>query len=193
VAVDRIKHTKPASQRTFLDELEPIPYEITEEELASMDPKMKKVLFGIEEQEEPEEELLEETPAGVDSAEAEAKEKPAESAPEPEPQEVFDPATIADFPPREGHSITVIFPQLEGFEEAESAVGTVAEHRIEEIGGRLWLAARYGAAEAVELKRLNELLGQRDDAVVLVDGKRPPFGRTLWLPLMYIFTASAEE
>lgn len=50
MVVDRIKHTKPASQRTFLDELEPIPYEITEEELASMDPRMKKILFGIEEE-----------------------------------------------------------------------------------------------------------------------------------------------
>ncbi|HUX08349.1 MAG TPA: hypothetical protein VMX35_13670 [Acidobacteriota bacterium] len=193
MAVDRIKHTKPASQRTFLDELEPIPYEITEEELASLDPQMKKVLFGIEEQEEPEERHPEETPAEAMADESVAEEQPAEPAPEPEQQEVFDPATIADFPPHEGHSITVIFPQLEGFEEAESAAGSVAENRVEEIGGRLWFAARYGADEAIELKRLNELLGQRDDVVVLVDGKRPPYGRTLWLPLMYIFTASAED
>jgi len=51
MAVDRIRHTKPASQRSFLDELEPIPYEITAEELASMDPRMRRILFGHEEPE----------------------------------------------------------------------------------------------------------------------------------------------
>lgn len=49
MSVDRIKHTKPASRRTFLDELEPIPYEITREEIAAMDPRMRKVLFGSSE------------------------------------------------------------------------------------------------------------------------------------------------
>jgi hypothetical protein len=196
VAVDRIKHTKPASQRTFLDELEPIPYEITEEELASMDPKMKKVLFGIEEEEAPAEaEAVEPTP--VEKAEsADAARQPTEeekSESEPEQQAVFDPATLADFSPRVGHTITVIFPQLEGFEEAEKAATAVAEHRITEVAGRRWFAARFGAAEAVALKKLNELLGEREDVVVLVDGKRPPYGRTLWLPLMYIFTANSGE
>jgi len=46
MGVDRIRHTKPASKRTFLDELEPIPYEITWEEMAEMSPRMREVLFG---------------------------------------------------------------------------------------------------------------------------------------------------
>jgi hypothetical protein len=194
VAVDRIKHTKPASQRTFLDELEPIPYEITEEELASMDPKMKKVLFGIEERDESIAEKADEVSA-PETAElaAEAEESPEAAPAEPreEPREIFDPATVADFPPREGHTITVIFPPREGFEEAENAARAAAEHRETEVAGRLWFAARFGASEAVGLKQLNEQLGGREDVTVLVDGKRPPFGRTLWLPLMYIFTAKS--
>jgi hypothetical protein len=49
MGVDRIKHTKPASKRTFLDELEPIPYEITVEEIRAMDPDMREILFGYRE------------------------------------------------------------------------------------------------------------------------------------------------
>jgi hypothetical protein len=58
MAVDKIKHTKPASKRTFLDELEPIPYEVTEEEIKAMDPRMREILFGYSEL--PEDESTEE-------------------------------------------------------------------------------------------------------------------------------------
>ena len=97
MAVDRIKHTKPASERTFLDELEPIPYEITEEELAAMDPRMKRILFGIEE------------PGTADTSQV-----PAEKDGRPEVLQImkvsieerraerFDPRSVADFIPVEG-------------------------------------------------------------------------------------------
>jgi len=204
MAIDRIKHTKPASERTFLDELEPIPYEITEEELAKMDPRMRKILFGYEEggaeAEEPEA-TEEETPPQAEAAKAkrerevakaEDAEPPVPVEEEPEP---FDPTPVADFPPAEGSTITLIFAAGEGGgdDEAEALARAAAEHREAELGGRRWHAVRYAAAGAGELKRLNELLGEREDVVVLVDGKRPPFGRSLWLPLMYIFTAAGEE
>lgn len=57
MGVDRIKHNKPASKRTFLDELEPIPYEITEEEIRQMDPHMREVLFGYRDLPQEEERL----------------------------------------------------------------------------------------------------------------------------------------
>jgi hypothetical protein len=183
MAVDRIKHTKPASQRTFLDELEPIPYEITEEELSSMDPRMKKVLFGIGEQEEeaPEPEAEEAAEVAGESVEDKPEIEKAEL------EESFDPVSVADFPQREGRSVTVIFPVLEGFEEAENVARAAAEHREVEAEGQTWHAARFGMAEAAELKHLNELLGEREDVVVLVNGLRPPYARSLWLPMMYIF------
>ena len=198
MVIDRIKHTKPASERTFLDELEPIPYEITEEELAKMDPRMRKILFGYEEggaeaegTEAPEEETPPQSEAAKEEvAKAEEAESPEPVEEEPEP---FDPTPVADFPPAEGRTITLIFAAGEGDEEAEALARAAAEHREAELEGRRWHAVRYAAAGAGELKQLNELLGEREDVVVLVDGKRPPYGRSLWLPLMYIFTAASEE
>ena len=202
MAIDRIKHNKPASERTFLDELEPIPYEITEEELARMDPRMRKILFGHEESgaeaEEPEA-PEEDTPPQAEAAKGEGEAAKTEGAEPPVPveeePEPFDPTPVADFPPAEWSTITLIFAAGEGGgdDEAEALARAAAEHREAELGGRRWHAVRYAAAGAGELKRLNELLGERDDVVVLVDGKRPPFGRSLWLPLMYIFTAAGEE
>lgn len=199
MAVDRIKHTKPASQRTFLDELEPIPYEITEEELASMDPRMKKILFGIEEsavESEGVEAVEEESPEDKDEPQVQEP-IPLEVAaeqPEPPPAEEFDPATIADFPPKEGFNITVIFPALDGDDKAEELARAAPEHIESEQKGRRWHAARFSRAHAVELKALDETLDvNREDITVLVNGKKPPYGRSLWLKMMYLFTAGVKE
>ena len=192
MVVDRIKHNKPASQRTFLDELEPIPYEITEEELASMDPRMKKILFGIEEPAEPPEE-----PQVTSEPEPVEKEPEPETAgpqEKPEPEEVFDPATIADFPQVDRHNITVIFPVREGDETAEELARTAPEHIEVEREGKRWHAARFGREHADELKALDEELDvRRDDIVVLVNGKKAAYGRGLWLKMMYIFTAAKAD
>ena len=227
MAVDRIKHTKPASQRTFLDELEPIPYEISEEELAAMDPRMKKILFGIDQAADYEDDLDEPDDADVEVSAADLLEEGEDSqvdavvrketdaqpeqllieksaAPEEqpaakpalaeEPEEAeFDPRSVAEFPAREGHHIALVFQEREGYEAAVLAARDAVEHIEKEIEGAVWHAARFGRAEAEALKRLNDLLGDRDDVYVLVDGVRAPFGRSLWLPMMYVFTSGKDE
>lgn len=203
MAVDRIKYTKPASKRTFLDELEPIPYEITEEELASMDPRMKRILFGIEE------------PAGepvrVTGAEEQDKQKsekeseqekvPTESEaqsaltfePEQSAEKEIDYSGLIDFPSAPNPHITVVFPVEEGEEELESLARAAEDHKEEEIESRRWHAVRFSPSGADCLEKINQLVGTRADVITLVNGKRVPFGRNLWLPLMYIFTAGMHE
>jgi hypothetical protein len=189
MAVDRIKHTKPASERTFLDELEPIPYEITEEELASMDPRMKRILFGIEEA----------TGPSPTQTQADQKKKPevlqvTNVRIEEKPSERLDPRSIADFPPVEGFNITMVFPAAGGDERAEELARSAPEHVEVEREGRRWHAARFRKEHALELKALDEALDpERDDVYVLVNGKLAPYGRSLWLRMMYIFTAGKTE
>lgn len=109
------------------------------------------------------------------------------------PEEHFDPATIADFPPAEGYNITVIFTAGEEDAAASELARSTDDHTEVEQGGKRWIAARFGLDQADKLKRLNELLGKREEVIVLVDGKRVPFARTLWLPLSYIFTSSEQQ
>ena len=200
MAVDRIKHTKPASERTFLDELEPIPYEITEEELASMDPKMKKILFGIEEPpERPEIVEAEETGETVEepaaAAEVQAREQPeTQEAAREETEQEFDPRIVADFPPTDRFTITLVFPVGAGEEKADELARGAPEYKEVVIGGRRWHAARFYREQATRLKALDENLDvKREDVYVLVNGKRAPFGRALWLKMMYIFTAGVQD
>lgn len=202
MAVDKIKHTKPASQRTFLDELEPIPYEITEEELAAMDPRMKKILFGIEEEPAPDEGAgHQKVPEKKKTVKKKSKAKALpkqKKAPRPEkkpppPKPAFDPASVADFEPVDRHTVTMIFASADGDEELEDIVSSIEDRRETVHKGRRWLAVRFDSDSAVQLQQLNEKLGKREDVHVLVDGRRVPFGRSLWLPLMYIFTAGRTE
>jgi hypothetical protein len=185
MAVDRIKHTKPASERTFLDELEPIPYEITEEELAVMDPRMKRILFGIEEPSGP-------SPTQSPAARGETPDvlQITRITIEEKHVERFDPRSIADFAPVEGFNLTIIFPAAGGDERAEELARSAPEHVEVEKEGRRWHAARFRKEHALELKALDEALDpKRDDVSVLVNGKLAPYGRSLWLRMMYIFTA----
>jgi hypothetical protein len=46
MVVDRIKHTKPPAKRSFMDELEPIPYTISPSEIAALPPRIREILFG---------------------------------------------------------------------------------------------------------------------------------------------------
>lgn len=200
MAVDRIKYTKPASKRTFLDELEPIPYEITEEELASMDPRMKRILFGIEEPAE--EPARTETQAPKPEVEEAVPEK-AVAESDPQSSLTFEPAQpagkeidysgLVDFPPAPNPHITVVFPVEDGEEELESLARAAEDHREEGIEGRRWHSVRFSPSRADRLEKINQLVGTRADVVTLVNGKRVPFGRNLWLPLMYIFTAGMHE
>lgn len=197
MAVDRIKYTKPASKRTFLDELEPIPYEITEEELASMDPRMKRILFGIE---EPVTEAIADTKeTTVTAEEPQQKETPPKSESqsirsiEPQQPEEIDYSGLVDFPPAPNPHITVVFPVGEGEEVLESLAREADDHNEAEIDGRRWHAVRFSPHQADRLEKINQLVGTRAEVITLVNGKRLPFGRNLWLPLMYIFTAGMHE
>jgi hypothetical protein len=210
MAVDRIKHTKPASRRTFLDELEPIPYEISEEELARMDPRMREILFGIKEDDsvaedisaaEPDEEI-----AGDDTEEltedTEIIEEDVSPPEEPEEKEeqvseteedTFDYYKLAEFPDDVHPSVTLIFHAENSEEEIINLAKSGSAYRAETVGDRTWHAARFGRAEAEPLRALNALLGDRQDMLVMFNGRRVPFGRSLWLPMMYIFTSAEKE
>lgn len=202
MAVDRIKHTKPASRRTFLDELEPIPYEITEEEMARMDPRMKQILFGIapakeepveEEEEKPRRQVVKPVEPVV------APETAAETLPTPAAQPEAPDLTpliralADDFLPAPTPHITVIFPAE--MEEAEivQLAREAGQYRAADIAGRLWHAARFERPQAESLRRLNDLLGEREGMITLANGRQVPYGRSLWLPLMFIFTAGRQE
>lgn len=200
MAVDRIKHTKPASRRTFLDELEPIPYEITEEELAKMDPRMKQILFGIAPvKEEP---ILEEKPESATRIQVPAPEQPAPeiSVIEPEPVQPEKPditpvlRALADgFAPAPTPHITLIFPAEEEESEIVSLARAAGAYHADLIEGRLWHAARFEKPQAETLRRLNDLLGERQGMITLANGRQVPYGRSLWLPMMFIFTTSRED
>lgn len=201
MAVDRIKYTKPASKRTFLDELEPIPYEITEEELASMDPRMKRILFGIAEPAaEPAREAgaeAHETPAAAEEQEKTTDESESQSAltfePEQAAEKEIDYSALVNFPPAPNPHIAVVFPVEDGEDELEGLARAAEDHNEMEIDGRRWHAVRFLPPQSDRLEKINQLVGTRADVITLVNGKRVPFGRNLWLPLMYIFTAGMHE
>ena len=210
MAVDRIKHTKPASRRTFLDELEPIPYEITDEEIAAMDPRMRKILFDIDESDH-DDDIIEEEPDVTDenldavappAIPEEEKTKKAKKAKEPEPareeeiveeiDEPFDPVNLFALPEAPGPHVTLIFPAEEGETEILKIAKSVRNFDTQKGDGQAWHCARFGREEAEELKRINVLLAERK-VFALFNGRRVPFGRSMWLPLMYIFTAGKVE
>jgi hypothetical protein len=210
MAVDRIRHTKPASKRTFLDELEPIPYEITREEIEAMDPRMRKILFGIEESESggeaDEQPAIEEAvgddlippPGPVDLFEPDAaSEENAEPVVKSEPEEQpapFDPAALAEeFRGTPHPCVILVFPAESSESELLELARSGQEYRQSEADGRIWHVAVFRREHAESLKRINDLLGPRDGAVALYNGKRVPFGRSLWLPLMYVFTAGLAD
>ena len=209
MAVDRIKHTKPASKRTFLDELEPIPYEITEEELANMDPRMKKILFGIKEEEDAgeisvagaaeeattEEDWYEDVEEEVVDEEVEepVEEEPdvdviyVEFDPEPEPQP-FDYASLADdLPEMENPNVTFIFQAERNERDLIELAQKADDYKREEVEGKFWHVCRFSKKNPDVLRKLNRDVGDREGAVALFNGKKTAYGRNLWLPLMYIF------
>ena len=209
MAVDRIKQTKPASRRTFLDELEPSPYEITEEEIAAMDPRMRKILFGIDYSDD-DDDILEEEPQVTDEDldaaappaihEEEKAKKVATKTPEPkkeepaiEPEpEPFDPVNLFALPDAPGPHVTLVFPADESEMEILEIASSVRNFDTQEAEGKTWHCARFLPEHAEELKKITDLLSKRE-SVALFNGKRVPYGRSLWLPLMYIFTAGKVE
>jgi len=56
-----------------------------------------------------------------------------------------------------------------------------------ERGGALRHTASFAAGEADLLRELYEIVGPIAGTEVLVDGKKVPYARELWLPLFWIF------
>jgi len=58
-------------------------------------------------------------------------------------------------------------------------------------GGTQRHEAAFDAAGAGMLRELFQLVGQRPGTDVLVDGKKAPYARELWLPLFWMFVREA--
>jgi len=60
-------------------------------------------------------------------------------------------------------------------------------YRESEQGGQPRHQAAFDVAGAGTLRELFQLVGQRPGTDVLVDGKKAPYARELWLPLFWMF------
>ena len=60
-------------------------------------------------------------------------------------------------------------------------------YRESERGGELRHETAFDVAGAGVLRELFQLVGQRPGTDVLVDGKKAPYARELWLPLFWMF------
>ena len=85
-------------------------------------------------------------------------------------------------------SITLSFPVFEG-DDYERAVGlaqAAPEYRAVGEGTRLRHRARFYPDDALQLRDLFQIVGKHDECQVLIDDRPVPFGRELWLPLMWL-------
>lgn len=74
-----------------------------------------------------------------------------------------------------------------GFPRALELARRSATYRAAVEGSERLHRADFEPTEAALLQELFELVGQRPGTEVLVDGKRVPYARELWLPLVWIF------
>jgi hypothetical protein len=58
--------------------------------------------------------------------------------------------------------------------------------------GALVHQAAFETSQAGTLRELFLLVGERPGTEVLVDGKRVPYARELWLPLFWIFVGAGS-
>ncbi|HEX6737618.1 MAG TPA: hypothetical protein VF310_05095 [Vicinamibacteria bacterium] len=66
-----------------------------------------------------------------------------------------------------------------------------AVYREEERGGVRSHHAAFETRDAGTLRELFRRVGERPGTEVLVDGKRVPYARELWLPLFWIFVGES--
>jgi hypothetical protein len=59
-------------------------------------------------------------------------------------------------------------------------------------GGRTVHHASFASSEAGLLHELFEVVGGRPGTEVLVDGRRVPYAREIWLPLFWLFVGDAS-
>ena len=88
--------------------------------------------------------------------------------------------------------IGLLFEAFEG-PEHQAAVALArrsAVYREEQHRGVVVHHAAFETAEAGILRDLFRRVGERAGTEVLVDGKRLPYARELWLPLFWIFVGA---
>jgi hypothetical protein len=68
-----------------------------------------------------------------------------------------------------------------------------AVYEESEKGDRLVHRAGFDTRGASALRDLFQLVGHRPGTEVLVDGKRVPYARELWLPLLWMFVGEGSE
>lgn len=92
------------------------------------------------------------------------------------------------FGPRERRfSLTIVFGPFEGadFDRAVAMARQSAEYRVVGAGEHLRHRARFFQGDVLAMRDLFEVVGGHWTCEVLVDDKPVPFGRELWLPLVW--------
>jgi hypothetical protein len=74
-----------------------------------------------------------------------------------------------------------------GYERAVELARRSPVYREREERGESRHEAAFEAAGAATLRELFQIVGQRPGTDVLVDGKKAPYARELWLPLFWMF------
>ena len=84
-------------------------------------------------------------------------------------------------------SISIEFPTFDGpgFERAMAMARASEEYLEVREGAVVRHRARFYPRDAGRLRDLFEIVGRFDATVVLVDDRRVPYARELWLPLLW--------
>lgn len=88
--------------------------------------------------------------------------------------------------------IAVEFDRFEGpgYEEALALARRADTYEEKGDGTRLVHRAAFQTRGAGRLRDLFQIVGPRPGTEVLVDGKRVPYARELWLPLFWVFVGA---
>jgi hypothetical protein len=84
-------------------------------------------------------------------------------------------------------SYTLVFPRFDGpeYERALEIARRSAEYREVGEGAGFRIRARFLPSDVLQVRDLFEIVGRFDDTQVLVDDRPLPYGRELWLPLLW--------
>lgn len=78
-----------------------------------------------------------------------------------------------------------------GYDRAVELARRSPVYRESGTGGERRHEAAFETAAAATLRELFQIVGQRPGTDVLVDGKKAPYARELWLPLFWMFVREA--
>ena len=90
--------------------------------------------------------------------------------------------------------IDIAFDRFEGdrYPKAVAIAKESKTYRETEVRGVLRHSAGFETTSALRLRDLFEIVGDRPDAEVFVNGKDVPYAREIWLPLFWIFPERSE-